>query len=38
MTWGNTMNYVIIARRNGWITARGADGRVVTVSAGGNGR
>jgi hypothetical protein len=32
------MNYTIISRRNGWITAVGADGRVVTVSAGGNGK
>jgi hypothetical protein len=32
------MNYKIISRRNGWITAVGADGRVVVISAGGNGK
>jgi hypothetical protein len=32
------MNYKIISRRNGWITAVGADGRVVIISVGGNGR
>jgi len=32
------VNYTIISRRNGWITAVGADGRVVRISTGGNGR
>jgi hypothetical protein len=32
------MNYKIISRRDGWITAVGADGRIVRVSAGGNGK
>lgn len=32
------VNFKIISRRNGWVTAVGSDGRTVTVSAGGNGR
>jgi hypothetical protein len=32
------VNYAIVSRRNGWITAVGADGRVARISTGGNGR
>jgi hypothetical protein len=32
------MNYKIISRRNGWITAIGANGQIVHISVGGNGR
>jgi hypothetical protein len=32
------VTYVITERRNGFVTAVASDGRVVTVSAGGNGR
>jgi hypothetical protein len=32
------MNYKIIKRENGWVTAVGANGQVVRVSVGGNGK
>jgi hypothetical protein len=32
------VNYKIISRRDGWITAVDANGKIVRVSIGGNGK